>query len=323
MKGKTIWILITLCLLISGCASQEKKAAFPTKPIEMIIPYAAGGSTDLTARALEKVMKKYLPNGQGIVIVNKPGGASVVGTTEVAKAKPDGYKIAMVPAGSISVQPNFGNAPYTPDDFQGIIRLASSPIMFAVKADAPWKTFNDWVAYVQKNPDSFVYGSAGSGNPAQLGLEKFIHAQGLNAKYVPYDGTSQVYTALLGGHVQGEATTSQELKGQISSNEVRILANLGTAKDDFYKDVPTLKDMGYDMSTEIYFGIVAPKGVPKDVIATLHDAFKKAMDDPEVQEIFKKTGVKADYAGPEAFTKQIKDDYISYGKTLKDIGLTK
>jgi len=323
MKSRLAVVLVILTVVLTGCSTQQKSKAFPEKPIEVVVPYAAGGSTDIVGRVLEKVMRKYLPNGQTIVIVNKPGGASVVGTTEVAKAKPDGYRVALVPAGSISVQPSFGNAPYKPDDFQGVIKLATSPIMFAVKTDAPWKTFQEWVEYVEKNPGAFVYGSAGSGNPAQLGLEKFINAKGLKVKYVPYDGTSQVYTALLGGHIHGEATTSQELKGQVDSQAVRILANLGTVKDDFYKDVPTLKEMGYDMSTEIYFGVVAPKGVSKENIAILHDAFKKAMDDPEVKDIFRKSGIKADYAAAEEFTNQIKNDYQDYNKTLKDIGMIK
>ncbi|MDF2572818.1 MAG: transporter substrate-binding protein [Sporomusa sp.] len=322
-KGMLSVLAIVLAVFAVGCANTNKVQSFPGKPIEIIIPYAAGGATDQLGRVLEKVMKKYLPNGQTVVIVNKPGGASVVGTTEVANAKPDGYKLALVPAGSISVQPHFGNAPYKPEDFQAIARLATSPILFAVKTDAPWKSFADWHKYVQDNPDKFIYGSSGTGNPGQLGLQKFISANGLNVKYVPFQGSGQIYTALLGGHIDGEVSASQELKGQVDSKEVRVLANLGTTKNDFYKDVPTLKELGFDMSTEIYFGIVAPKGVPAAAVAVLQNAFQKAMDDPEVIATFERAGIKANYGDAAVFQKQITDDYNAFGKTLKQLGLIK
>lgn len=311
-----------LVIAIAGC-SGKKEDTFPSKPIEMVIPYAAGGATDQIGRVLESVMKKYLPNGQALVIVNKPGGASVVGTTEVSQAKPDGYKLAMVPSGSISVQPHFGNAPYKPDSFQAIARLATSPILFAVRADSPWKTFAEWDEYVRKNPDEFIYGSSGSGNPGQLGLQKYISANNLKVKNIPFQGSGQIYAALLGGHIHGEVSASQEIKGQMDSGEVRILANLGTTKADFYKDVPTLKDMGHNMSTEIYFGIVAPKGIPEDTLKILSEAFKKAVEDPVVISAFARAGITANYADPAGFQKQINDDYDSFGVTLKELGLIK
>lgn len=321
-KALAVLFLATFLLSIVGCGN-KKEESFPNKPIEMVIPYAAGGATDSVGRVLEAAMRKHLPNGQTLVIVNKPGGASVVGTTEVAKAKPDGYKLAMVPSGSISVQPHFGNAPYKPEDFQAIARLATSPILFAVRADSQWETFTEWSKYVEENPDTFIYGSSGKGNPGQLGIQKYISAKNLKVKNVPYQGSGQIYAALLGGHIHGEVSASQELKGQIDSGEVRILANLGTTKADFYKDVPTLKEMGYDMSTELYFGIVAPKGIPDSTLKILSEAFKKAVEDPEVINAFKRSGINANYAGAQEFQKQIADDYVSFGKTLKELGLVK
>lgn len=317
--------LLILSLFLSGCAEQKKvaKPSYPNKPIEMIVPFAAGGATDQIGRIMEKAMKKNLPNGQAIVVVNKPGGASVVGTSEVARAKPDGYKIALVAPGCISVQPHFGNAPYAPADFRAVIRLATSPMLFAVKADAPWQTFNDWVDYVKKNPEQFVYGSGGIGNPPQVAMEQFLLSQNLKVKYVPYEGTSQTYTAMLGGHVDGEITSSQEIMGQLGSNSIKILANFGTSKYDFYKDIPTLKELGYNMSTETYYGIVVPKEVPKEIVEILHDAFKKSMEDPEVIEAFKRSGIKPDYAGPDDFQKQIADQSQYYGKVLKEMGVIK
>jgi tripartite-type tricarboxylate transporter receptor subunit TctC len=323
MKRSLLTLLIVIAAMsLLGCAN-KKEEKYPSKPIEMVVSFAAGGSTDQIARVLERGVKKYLPNGQSVVVVNKPGGASVVGTTEVAKAKPDGYKISMVPPGPISIQPLLGNAPYNPDDFQGVIRVATSPILFAVRTDAPWKTFQEWEEYVKQNPDNFIYGSGGIGNPPHTALERFIRHRNLRVKYVPHAGTSAAYTALLGGHIDGYAASTQEIKGQLEAKEIRILANFGTTKADFYKDIPTLKDMGYDMTTDTYFGIVVPKAVPKPIVTILHDAFKKAIEDPEVIGLFEKAGIKADYAGPDEFQKQIVDDYHQYEKVFRVLGLTK
>jgi len=325
MKKSLLLGFIGLSILLTGCSGQQKSstASYPSKPIEMIVPFAAGGATDQIARVMEKAMRKHLPNGQTIVVVNKPGGASVVGTTELAKAKPDGYRIGLVPPGPISIQPLFGNAPYTHENFQGVIRLASSPFLFAVRADSNFKTFNEWHEYVKNNPDKFIYGSGGIGNPPHVAMEQFLLAQGLKLKYVPYEGTSQAYTALLGGHVHGEITSSQELKGQVDSGQVRMLANFGTVKYDYYKDIPTLKELGFNQSTEAYYGIVVPKGVPKEIVAILHDSFKKALEDPEVIEAFKQNGIMGHYAGTEEFHQQIVRENKEYGVILKEMGLLK
>jgi len=308
-------------MLITGCTNAKKEtAAYPNKPIEMIVPYGPGGISDVCARIMEKAVKKHLPNGQSIVVVNKPGGASVVATTELFRAKPDGYKIAMVPPGPLSVQPHYGNTVYSHDSFQPIIKVATNPILLSVSADAPWKNFAEWLEYVKQNPDRFTFGGAGTGNPPHLALEKFLHAHGLKAKFVPFDGTGNTVSSLMGGHIQG-AATAPEIKGQAES--LRILANLGSSKNDFYKDVPILKELGYDVSTEVYMGIIAPKGMPPEMVNLLHEAFKKALEEPEVKESFAKMGLTISYAGPTEFQQEITRDYHEYGRVLKELGLAK
>ena len=319
---KKLFILLACAMFLVGC-SNAKKDSYPTKPIEMVVSFAPGGTTDQVARVLERGIKKYMPNDQSIVVVNKAGGASVVGTTEVAKAKPDGYKISMVPPGPISIQPLLGNAPYSPQDFQGVIRVASSPMLFAVRKDAPWNTFAEWEAYVKANPDKFIFGSGGIGNPPHTAIIRYCNAKNLKIKYVPYGGTSAAFTALLGKHVDGYAASTQEIKGQLESGEIKILANFGSLKADFYKDIPTLSDMGTNMKTDAYYGIVVPKDVPKPIVKILHDAFKKTIEDPETIKLFERAGIKADYASSDEFQKQILSDYNEYKTIFEDIGLIK
>lgn len=329
MKKILLLIMISLVISAVGCTNNanvgenEEVSKFPEKTIELIVPYDAGGATDLIARTLEKNIKDYLPNGKGIVVVNKAGGAGTVGTADVFQAKPDGYTIGLAVTGPMSLQPNYGNIPYTHDSLQPVIRIATSPHLLAVRADAEWDTFDQWLEFVKSNPGDFTYGSSGTGNPAHIAMERFNHATGCDTKNVAFDGSSPVYTALLGGHIMGEVAAAQEIQGQLASGEIRIIANLGSIKGEAYKDVPTLKEKGIDVSSEVYFGIVAPKGIPEDVLTILHDSFKNTIEDPKVVEEFKTLGVEINYAGPEEFQKNITDTYNTYGEILKDIGLIK
>jgi len=321
MKKTSMFVLLVLTLIVSGCTSRGTETAnYPSKPIEVIVPYGPGGSTDQVARILEKSVKRYLPNGQTIVVVNKPGGASVVGVTELFKAKADGYKLAMVSSGPLSIQPHLGNTLYSHDSFRPVIKVATSPLLFSVKADAPWRSFREWHEYVSANPERFVYGGAGTGSIGQVAFEKILLGSGLKAKYVPFEGNAQSITALLGGHIHGASTTT-EIKGQ--AEELRILANLGTTKADFYRDVPTIKELGYNTATEVYFGLIAPKDTPPKVVEVLHTAFKQALDDEEVRANFAKVGLIVSYAGPEEFQKEISSDYAAFGTVLKGLNLAK
>lgn len=154
-----ISLLIVLSIVLVACGSSKETNAtggkteedsFPTKPIEMIVPYGAGGSTDQIARLIQRSVNDYLPNGQTIQIINEPGGAGVIGLTKVLNAKPDGYTIGLTASGAITNQPHYGSTSYTHDSFQPISRIATSPILLAVKSDSPWTTLDDLIEYIQK-----------------------------------------------------------------------------------------------------------------------------------------------------------------------------
>ncbi|MGQ7280704.1 Bug family tripartite tricarboxylate transporter substrate binding protein [Brevibacillus thermoruber] len=307
----------------AGAQGSQAKTDYPTKPIEIIVPYAPGGGTDSAARILTTAASKYLPNGQSIVVVNKPGGAATIGMTEVFKAKPDGYKIGMTTTGATSIQPHYGKAPYSHDSFQAVIRVLSVPQVLVVRADAPWKTFEEWLEYVKANPDTFTYGTAGAGHTAHLAMEALNMAAGIKTKHVPFDGAGPAVTALIGGHVEGAVVQVQEAKAQMDAGKIRPLINVGSSKVEAYKDVPLAKEKGYDVQVDVYTGVLAPKDTPKEIVTILHDAFKKAMEDPSVIEQFKKLGVEPAYAGPEDFQKDITDSFNRNGEIMKKVGLIK
>lgn len=211
---KKVWLsIIIVFMLLTGVFSQVvAENSFPTKAIQVIVPYAAGGGNDQLARIFQIVMPKYLPNGQSIVVVNKPGGSTVIGTTEIFKAKPDGYTIGIIAGAPLSVMPAYGKTPYKHDSFQPIIKVASNPVILAVSADSSWINYDNWLDYVKKNPGKFSYSSGGAGSAPNLAMEAFNFAANVKTKHVPFDGANPAVTALLGGHVQGFAGSPQEAR---------------------------------------------------------------------------------------------------------------
>ncbi|GAB7386682.1 tripartite tricarboxylate transporter substrate binding protein [Bacillaceae bacterium] len=311
-----------------GAANEQEKAQenaktdYPKKPIEMTVGYSAGGGTDVVARIVVNAANKYLPNGQSIVVSNKPGASGTIQLAEIFQAKPDGYKIGSVTTGNLAIQPNFGKTPYKPNDFEPIAQFNSSQNLLVVRSDAPWKTFDEWLDYVKKNPGKFTYSTAGAGNTQHLAMEALSQFYGIQAKHVPFEGAAPAMTALLGGHVQGAVVLVQEAKPHTDAGEFRVLANLGTTKIDAYKDVPFLKEKGF-VGLDTWSGVVAPKNTPKEIVAILNEAFEKALQDPEVVEQFKKIGIEPAYAGPEEFKKIIESTSATTAEVMKKAGLIK
>lgn len=323
--------MLILSLILGGCSQTQKASSennegqansgFPKKPIQLIVPYAAGSSTEMIARVLAKGAEKYIPNGQSIVVVNKPGGAATIGATEVHGAKPDGYTLGMLTVSQLSLQPLFGKTVFTHDSFQPILQATVVPQFLTVKSDAPWKTFDEWLEYVKKNPGKFTYATVGAGSTVHISMEALNAAANVKTKAVHFESGGETVTAVLGGHTQGASLLPQTAKEYVKSGDFRILANLGSYKPEAYQDIPLLKEKGLDAEVDVFTGVVAPKGLPQDVQNVIHDAFKQALDDPSVQEQLKEIDVDPKYAGPEEFQKEITDSYNEYGKILKNIGL--
>ncbi|RNB85373.1 tripartite tricarboxylate transporter substrate binding protein [Brevibacillus nitrificans] len=329
--------LIALLLIVSGCsqngqtsqgsstgtdsgnsgATEAAKSDFPKKPIEMIVPYEAGGANDVAARIIANAANKYMPNGQNIVIVNKPGGATIVGATELFQAKPDGYKIGMLTISTLTNRPHTGNTTFTFDSFTPVIQVFTFPQTLFVKQDAPWKTFEEWLAYVKANPGKFTYGIGASGSSAHLAMASLAGRAGLDMKAVPFSGGAPTVTALMGGHVQGALLQST------LAPEARKLVATSSKKSDLIKDVPLLTEKGFDVAFDEVSAILAPKDTPKEIVSILHDAVKKAMDDPQVKEELYKVGADELYASGEDFQKEVDKKFVENGQLMKNLGLVK
>ncbi|WOB07607.1 tripartite tricarboxylate transporter substrate binding protein [Piscinibacter gummiphilus] len=258
--------------------------AFPSaKPVTLIVPWPAGGSTDRHHRALAEIASKYL--GQQIIIENKPGAGGTLGPSSMAMtAKPDGYTISQYPMGMLRI-PHMNKVQWSPiNDFTFIIGVSGYTFGFVVKSDSPHKTFKDYIEAARKQPGKIDYGSTGIGTSPHLLMEELADKAGVQLNHIPFKGNADLMQALIGGHVMAASDASGWDKF-VDNNQMRLLVTFGENRTKRWPNVPTAKELGYGIVSQSPYGLVGPKGMDPAVVKTLHDAFKKAMDDPKHAEV--------------------------------------
>jgi len=295
--------------------------AYPTKPITMIVPWPAGGSSDVVGRATAEVASKAL--GQPILIDNKTGATGTLGpATMVATAKPDGYTISQIPI-SVLRLPLMQKASWDPlKDFTYIIQQTGYTFGVTIKADNPIKNWAELLAYAKANPGKVSYASPGVGSSLHIGMEQMAKHSGVQFTHVPFKGGAETSAAVIGGHTTLQAD-STSWKPVVDGGQARLL-NLWTAeRSKIWPDVPTLKELGYPFVFDSPFGIAGPKGMDPAIVKKLHDAFKAAFDDPGVLELFKKYDMNVRYLGSEDYAKAAADFVTAEKVALGNIGLLK
>jgi tripartite-type tricarboxylate transporter receptor subunit TctC len=305
-----------LLVLFMAVTIPVSAADFPTKEVQIIIPWAAGGATDLIFRALGATAGKYLT--KAVVIVNRPGGGGAVGYTDGMKAKPDGYMItaAVTP---LCILPHQTATAFTYKDFDPILNVVSDPSMFLVRSDAPWKDLREFVDYAKKNPDMITVGNSGAGGGVHLVALAFEHAAGIKLNHIPFSGGGPSVTALLGGHVNAVSVSPPEGIAQIKAGQLKIIALFADKRLAMFPDIPTVKEQGINFTMGMWRGLAAPKGTPSDVIQKLNESFKKAMDDPEFQQKAKEMSVILSYLGPKDFGALMARDDEFFSKLIKEM----
>ncbi|WP_209124153.1 tripartite tricarboxylate transporter substrate binding protein [Alkalihalobacillus sp. BA299] len=302
-------------------AENVEEIDFPKRDIEIVVPYAAGGTTDTSARALSSVISDYMPNGVNVNVVNKPGGGAIIGTMEIVNAKPDGYKIGMTTSGPMTIKPHTDNPGYNPDSFKQIMQVVATPNVLLVKEDAPWQTYEEWFEYVSNNPGEFTYATTGAGLTQHITMEAFSLETGVELTHMPFDGGAPSIAALLGDHVMGAVVQTVEAIPHVEAGSVRALVNTGTLKTEGFEDVPLLTELGIDVGFDVWTGLIANGDTPDEIVEILHDAFSQALEDERVVETFEKLGVSPSYAGPTDFYEIMNRNYNTTGEVLKTIGM--
>jgi tripartite-type tricarboxylate transporter receptor subunit TctC len=299
-----------------GAAAPVLGQQFPAKEVSIIIPYAPGGATDLVFRALANSSQKYL--GKAVVVINRAGGGGAVGFTEAAQAKPDGYTLASVIT-PVTILPHQVKTAFTYQSFEPIINVVLDPAMLQVRADAPWKTLQEFLAYAGKNPGMITVGNSGAGGGVHLIALAFEKAAGVRFNHIPFAGGGPSVTALLGGHVHAVSVSPPEGIAHVKAGKLRIIALFsGTRMQDF-PNVPTVREQGINFTMSQWRGLAAPKGTPPQVIKVLHDAFKRGMEDPGFVKNAADMSVALAYLGPADFGKLMAADHERYAKLVAEI----
>ena len=312
-------VLATVSLIPAGY-SLGSAQEYPTKPINVIIQYPAGGSTDLAARAMANAAKKYL--GQPMICENKAGGGGTIGVAHVTTRPPDGYTLGIVTS-SPTIAYHMRKLNFHPlDDLTHIMRWGWYLSGFVVRADAPWTTMPDLLKYARENPDKVSYGSPGVGTPAHLATEELSMVAGTRWIHIPGKGIAENNAALLGGHIDVISDTSGWAP-LVDAGKFRLLATWGFKRSARYPNVITIRETGYDVVCPAPIGLIGPKGMPKPIVAKVHDAFRKALEDPEFLAVMKKFDMDVMYLNPEEYEKYMRSDSERIERLVKKLGLDK
>jgi tripartite-type tricarboxylate transporter receptor subunit TctC len=304
-------------LALPGLA-QAQAGHFPSRPIKLICPWPAAGSSDMVMRALADSASKAL--GQQVIVENKPGASGMLGPNELVKAAPDGYTLSQLTIG-VARLPHMQKMQFDPlRDFTYIACLTGYTFGIVVKADSPFKTVKDLVDYAKTNPGKFTYGSTGNGTTPHLALEEFASKAGIQLTHIPFKGSSDGLQALLGGHIMAHSDATGWAP-HVDSGTMRLLATYGSKRTQRWPQVPTLNELGYDTVSDSPFGIGGPRGMDPKVVRKLQDAFKKTLTDPAVLAAFDKYDQPVIYMDSEAYTNFILASYVKEKRVIERLGL--
>ncbi|WP_334062697.1 tripartite tricarboxylate transporter substrate binding protein [Limimaricola cinnabarinus] len=288
-------------------------AEYPEKPIKVIVPWGAGGDSDLTTRVWADAMEDIL--GVPVAVINKAGGTGVVGTTEVAMARPDGYTLLNAGLSNVQVTPNFAQVPYGFDSFTPVVKLSSVPLGLLVKADSPYADFEDFAAAAKGA--ALTQGSWGAASSGTILATIIADQAEYDVNYVHANTTAESMVSLVGGHIDSAVSFPPAFDPHLKSGAVRLLA-VNTASDS-YADVPSFADLGIAGDFEGWSGIFAPKGVPQEVVDRLVEASTEAMQDPEVIEAFSNIGATIDLRSGEDWVADLRETYGIMGEAAAKV----
>jgi tripartite-type tricarboxylate transporter receptor subunit TctC len=318
MKSETMRTLLLLIALMLPCTSS---AAYPEKPINLIVAYSPGGGTDLIARAIQPFLEKYIGGGARIVIVHRPGAGGEIGFAAIANAAPDGYTIGFVNTPPLITVPIERTAQFGgPQRFELLGNVIDDPCNFAVHADSPIRNLKDLADWARANPGKATVGSSGIGSDDHLLMLMFERAAGVKMTHVPFKGAADVRTALLSRQIMIGAINIGEAQQSIKGGApMRNIGQFAPGRTTVAPDLPTAREQGYPIELSSLRGMAAPRGLPADIRDRLIKAVNQAANDPEFKE--KATSVFAPlrYLTPAEFDREIKEAEVGFRQLWKEL----
>ena len=315
--GKMVFLYGLLLILIPF---QSFAQQYPTRPINLLVVYAPGGTVDVSTRVLASKAEKFL--GKPIIISNKGGGGGSVALGTAKNEKPDGYHLVACTSAGLTNYPTFQTLPYTHQDFAPIVQFVEAGLSgLVVKTDSPWKTLKDVVEFERKNPGKFSYGTIGVNSPQHLVMAYVGKKEGIQWTHVPFEGGAPAIMALLGGHISGVASTTDWVP-HVKEGSLRLLATFAETRVTDLPDipnVPTVRELGYDITSGSVFIIAAPKGTPPPIVKRLDEVFHKAMGDPEFIQAIQKMQFRVKYGSSEDTEKYLNETVRRLRELVRDL----
>jgi tripartite-type tricarboxylate transporter receptor subunit TctC len=318
--GRWFRMIAAAVAMVAAGGAASAQSSFPSKPVRIFVPYAAGGGVDILARTLGDVVSRQW--GQPVIVENRPGAGGVVASQALVTSPPDGYTLIVVASGHATNPFLYPKIPYdTFKDFAPVSLLASSPNILLVRADSPFKTLGDVIAQARARPGSLSFGHAGTGTSTHLAGELLKNLARIDLNAIPYKGGAPSINDLLGGQIPMSFNNGPESVGQLEAGTVRALAVTTASRASFLPNVPGMAETvpGYD--TEVWWGLLGPAGMPTDLVAKLSHDFVAALNTEPVKERLAKLGAAPIGSSPEQFDARIHAEYKKWGPIIEAAGM--
>lgn len=309
---------LAIAALCGSTLSAVAADPYPTKNMELVVAYQPGGGSDNTARAIAETAKAHFSHP--IVVVNKPGASGSIGWSYVANGTPDGYKLSLMNP-EMLVVPLMGIGKTTIDDFQPIARFTDDPSAVTVRADAPWKTIEEFIAYSKANPGKVTISNAGNGTIPHMAAAALGERIGAKFNHIPYQGSAPAILGLLAGDVHATTVAYAELKPHVESGKLKTLAVMSAKRVAGLDSVPTMAERGHDMQFSVWRGIGLPKGAPKEALDKWREVAKKVYEDPTFQATIVKQSLTLAWADTPEFTADIARQNDAFKKLVPKLDL--
>lgn len=321
MKHDRRWWLALAGLVALTAGPLAMAQDYPTKPINLIVPFPPGGSNDVLSRLLGQKMAEAF--GQPVIIQNKPGAAGNIGTEMVAKADPDGYTIGVAPNQTVSVNPVlYPKLPYNVvKDLQGITMVGRVPMVLVVSSKVTATTTAELIAQLKANPGKYSYASAGAGSPQHMAAEVFKSMTGTRIVHIPYKGSSPAMVDVLSGVIDIMFCPINTALPHMRSGKLRALGNTGPKRLAFLPDLPTIAETVPHFESDIWIGMIAPAGTPAPIINKLNAEFRRSLALPEVIDTLAKQGIIAEASSAADFNRLIETDQKRWGAVIKEANI--
>lgn len=321
--GTVLSVVAILCAAFSVPHAVAQSTPYPVKPIRFIVPYTPGGSNDVVARIVGQKLSEYW--GQPVIVENRPGVGGNLGAAFVARAPADGYTFLVAPNNLLTINPTLydkDKVGYDPiKDFEPISFIGTAPVLLVVNARVPANSVKELIALAKSKPGDLSYASAGVGTPHHLSAELFKSMAGISMVHIPYRGAVPAVTDLVGGQVQVMFGITNSLLPYVKSGQLKALAVSGKKTVPYLPNIPTVSDAGLPgFYSDLWIGLVAPAGTPRDIIAKVNQVIAKAMSEADIKEKFAAQGLETAANSPSEFAAIIKADLVRWGKVIKDTG---